>query len=96
MLVQHARPDLDTAGLYLVGAGLGAVIGVLLARARVAVDPLGVAGTVVLAGLFLALAPQVGAFTETRTFVLAVAAVGLVNVVLGLADPRVGQPSRAK
>lgn len=28
-----ARPDLDIAGLYMVGAGLGAVVGLLLRRA---------------------------------------------------------------
>jgi len=88
VLVREARPELDTAGLYLLGAGLGVLAGLLLERAGVAVDPLGLAGTVVLAGLVLALAPQVAALTEARTFALAVGLVGLVNVLAGLAARR--------
>ena len=88
VLVREARPELDTAGLYLTGAGLGVVAGVLLARRGVAVDPLGLAGTVVAAGLALALAPQVEALTEARTFALAVGLVGLLNVVAGAAGRR--------
>lgn len=88
VLVKELRPELDTAGLYLLGAGLGAVAGELLARAGVAVDPLGLAGTVVLAGAILALAPKVGAFTEARTFALAVGLVGLVNIVLAVVARR--------
>ena len=85
VFVQQARPDLDTAGLYLVGAGLGCVVGLLLARRGVAVDPLGLAGTVVLGGASLSLDPQVAALTEALTYALAVGAVGLVNVALALA-----------
>jgi hypothetical protein len=88
VLVQEARPELDTAGLYLLGTGLGVLAGLLLARTGVAVDPLGLAGTVVLAGGILALAPQVDALTEARTFALAVGLVGLVNVVLAVAARR--------
>jgi len=88
VLVQELRPELDTAGLYLLGAGLGVVAGLLLARAGVAVDPLGLGGTVVLAGAILAFAPQVGAFNEARTFALAVGLVGLVNVVLAVVARR--------
>ena len=44
------RPDLDTAGLYLVGAGLGVTTGLLLQRAGFAVDALGLAITVTAAG----------------------------------------------
>lgn len=84
VFVREARPELDLAGLYLLGAGLGAMVGVVLARRGWAVDPLGLAGTVALAGVLLALAPQVEALTEARTFALAVGAVGFVNVVLGL------------
>ena len=88
LFVREARPELDTAGLYLAGAGLGVTIGVLLAHRGVAVDPLGLAATVVAAGAVLALAPQVEAFTEARTFALAVGLVGLVNVVAGAAGRR--------
>jgi len=88
VFVQRARPDLDTAGLYMAGAGLGCVAGLLLARRGVAVDPLGLAGTVVLGGALLALSSQVAALTEARTYALAVGAVGLVNVVLALVARR--------
>jgi len=88
VLVREARPDLDTAGLYLLGTGLGVVAGLLLARRGLAVDPLGLAGTAVLAGAVLALAPQVSALTDARTFTLAVGLVGLVNVVRGLVASR--------
>jgi hypothetical protein len=88
LYVREARPELDTAGLYLAGAGLGVVAGILLARRGVAVDALGLAGTVVAAGLILALSPQVEAFTEARTYALAVGLVGLVNVVAGAAGRR--------
>lgn len=88
VLVQQADPDLDTAGLYLTGAGAGVLLGLLLARRGVEVDALGLAGTVVLAGLSLALSPQVGALTETRTFTLLVGLVGLVNVVMALVARR--------
>jgi hypothetical protein len=88
VFVREARPDLDTAGLYLLGSGLGVVAGLLLARRGLAVDPLGLGGTVVLAGAILTLAPQVAAFTEARTYALAVGLVGLVNVLLGLLAQR--------
>lgn len=83
VFAREARPDVDIAGLYLAGAGLGAVAGALMARAGFAVDALGLAGTIVLAGAILALSGQVDAFVEARTFALAVGAVGLFNVVLG-------------
>lgn len=82
---QRGRPDLDLAGLYLLGAGAGATVGVLLSRRGFVVDPLGMAVTIMLAGLLLALAsrwPQV--LEESRTYALLVGVVGLANVLAGL------------
>lgn len=82
--VREGSPDLDTAGLYLLGAGLGATAGVLLARRGFRVDPLGLAVTVALAGLVLAFArqwPEV--LEEARTYALLVGLVGLFNVAVG-------------
>ena len=82
--VREGSPDLDTAGLYLLGAGLGATVGVLLARRGFAVDPLGLAVTIALGGLLLAFArrwPEV--IEEARTYALLVGLVGLFNVAAG-------------
>lgn len=83
VLVREAQPELDTAGLYLAGAGAGATIGMLLRRAEFDVDPLGAAGTVLAAGVILALAPQLDALTDARTYALLIGAVGLANVIAG-------------
>ena len=86
--MREGRPDLETAGVYMVAVGLGAVAGLLLARRGVAVDALGLAGTIVLAGLSLAFAGQAEALVEARTYALAVGAVGLVNVIAGALSMR--------
>ena len=57
-LVGATRPELETSGLYLAGAGLGALAGLVLARAGFAVDPMGLAGTIAVAGLILALSTR--------------------------------------
>lgn len=77
------RPDLDIAGLYLVGAGIGASAGLLLRRAGFEVDALGAAATVAAAGLVLALAPQVGELEDARTYAVALGLVALLNLLLG-------------
>lgn len=83
VFAREARPDVEIAGLYLAGVGAGALLGALLARRGFAVDPVGVAGTILAAGLILAFSGQVDAFVEARTFALLVGAVGLFNIVLG-------------
>ena len=78
--------DIDTSGLYLLGAGLGAVAGILLARARFAVSDLGLAATVAAAGLILAISPTFpDLLYDARTFAIAIGLVGLLNVGLGAA-----------
>lgn len=57
---RQAQPELDVAGLYLLGAGLGATAGLLLARRGFAVDPLGAEATIALPGTILALVGLVG------------------------------------
>lgn len=81
---REGRPDLDFSGLYLAGAGAGALTGVLLQRRGFAVDSAGLAGTVLAAGLILAFAAQwPEVLEEARTYALLVGAVGLFNVVAG-------------
>lgn len=76
--------DIDTSGVYLLGAGLGAVVGILLARADFAVSDLGLTATVAAAGLILAISPAFAdVLYDERTFAIALALVGLTNVGLG-------------
>ncbi len=58
-------------------------MGLLLARRGIAVGELGLAGTIVLAGLSLAFATQWDV-VEARSYAIAVGLVGLVNVVVGV------------
>lgn len=85
---RQARPDLDIAGLYLVGAGLGAAAAVAAQRFAIKTDALGATLTVVVAGLILALSGQVPELTEARTYAGFVGAVGLVNIAWALLADR--------
>lgn len=77
--------DIDTAGAYLVGAGIGAVAGAILARRHFDVSPLGLGATVAAAGLILAISPHApDLLYDARTFALVVGAVGLVNLALAV------------
>ncbi len=81
----EARPtDLDPSGLYLLGAGLGAVVGVFLARRGFAAGALGLTATVAAAGLILAISPAApDLLYDARTYAALVGLVGLLNVGLG-------------
>lgn len=84
VFARKARPDLDVAGLYLLGTGLGATAGLLLARRGFAVDPLGATATIALAGAILAFQPQwPSVLGDARTYGLLVGLVGLANAVAG-------------
>ncbi len=85
---RQARPDLDIAGLYLVGAGLGAAAAVAAQRFAIKTDALGATLTVVVAGLILALSGQYSELTEARTYAGFVGAVGLVNIAWALLADR--------
>lgn len=91
---RQGRPDLDIAGLYLAGAGVGALAGALLSRRGFAVSPIGLAATVTLAGLFLAAAAQwPEALEEARTYALVVGVVGLANAVAGALGAGSAEPA---
>lgn len=87
MFIGEARPsDLDLTGTYLFGAGLGAVVGLLLRRSGFEVSEMGLAATVTAAGLLLALSPAwPEVLDDARTYAALIGIVGLVNVGLGAA-----------
>ena len=89
-----ARPDLDVSGLYLVGAGLGIIAGLLLQRAGFEVSTMGLGGTITVAGLILALTTQAGVLEDARTYAAAMGLVAIVNVVLAIA-PQLQRSGRA-
>lgn len=83
------RPELDTAGLYLAGAGLGMVAGMLLQRAGFTVDPLGLGVAVAASGAILALTTRADdVLGDARTYAAAIALVALVNLALAVRDRR--------
>lgn len=84
LIARLAQPDLDIAGLYLAGAGLGAMVAVAAPRIGIRSDPLGAAGAIVAAGVILAFAGRWEPLVEARTYALLVGAVGLVNVIWAL------------
>lgn len=101
VVVRQLNPNLDTSGLYLLGAGLGATAGMLLARRGFAVDPLGMTLTVAVGGAALALESRYSSVLgDARFYALLLGAVGLVNVLLGalasedLSDPAAGSTVR--
>lgn len=75
---------------YLLAAGAGALAAALLERAGYAVDALGIAASLVLAGAIYALEPRIEAFGRASTYAAAVAVVGLIR----LASPERGKRSR--
>ena len=85
VVIGEARPeDIDVSGSYLLGAGLGATVGALLARSGFGVSIVGLGATVAAAGLVLALTPAASdLLEEERTYALLLGVVGLVNVALG-------------
>lgn len=81
---QRGVVDVDTAGAYLVGAGLGALAAAAVDRAGFDADPMGVAATVVAAGLLLALTAQFSALASVETYAVALAVVGAINLLMAL------------
>ena len=72
--------DVDPASGYLVAIGVGACAAAGLARAGYAIDLLGVAVSVLLAGLVFLLADRVDALGEATTYAALLAVVGLVRL----------------
>jgi hypothetical protein len=97
VLVRQAHPDLDGSGLYLAGAGIGASVGMLLARHGFAVSPLGVTATVAVAGVLLTFEPRWHTVLgDAWYYALFLAVVGVVNLALGaLADDTVSGATAA-
>ena len=99
-IVRQFTPDLDTSGLYLLGAGVGATVGMVLMRRGFAVDPLGMTITVAIGGLVLSLEPGYSSVLgDARVYAVLIGIIGLVNVALGaFAGDRVhtahGTPAR--
>lgn len=81
--------EVDIAGLYLAGGGVGFVVAAVLARAGWAVDLLGAGATLAIAGTILALTPQVDPFDDAGLYALLLALVGAANLV-GVAGSRRG------
>jgi hypothetical protein len=81
VFVRLVEPDLDTSGVYLAGAGAGALAALELGRRGFAVDAVVVAATTVLAGAALALTTLGGAFTDPRTFAALLAALAVAQLV---------------
>ncbi len=86
-------PDLDTAGLYLAGGGLGVLVAGILLRAGFKIDVIGLGGAAVAAGLVLAFSGKVDSFVQGGFFAILLAIVAAVNVALALAAR--GKPARA-
>jgi hypothetical protein len=83
--VHEFTPDLDTAGVYLAGAGLGTCVGVGLARRGFAVEPLGMAATSAIGGILLSVEPRFSSVLgDAQYYALFLGVVGLVNLGLGL------------
>ncbi|WP_372790992.1 hypothetical protein [Paraconexibacter sp.] len=83
--IGEVRPeDVDIAGAYLAGTGLGLTAAAVLASRGVPIATAGLAATVAAAGLILAFSPRADALTDATTYAIAVGAVGAVNVARGL------------
>ena len=87
VVVWNARtsPELDTAGLYLAGGGLGVLVAGILLRAGFKIDVIGLGGSAVAAGLVLAFSGKVDYFVQGGFFAILLAIVAAVNVALALA-----------
>jgi len=85
VLVRQLAPDLDTSGLYLAGAGLGATTGILLSRRGFAVDPLGMTVTIAIGGAVLAVEPRYSSVLgDARFYALPLGVIGLANLLLAV------------
>jgi hypothetical protein len=81
VFVRLAEPDLDTSGVYLAGAGAGAVAAFELGRRCFAIDAVVVAATILISGAVLALTTLGGLFTDARTFAALTAALAVAQFV---------------
>jgi hypothetical protein len=90
VLAGAAKLDLDVSGLYLTGAGLGILAGLLLERRGFDVSAIGLAGTITVGGLILALTAQTtGVLDNARTYAIALGVVAVANIAIALRADRV-------
>jgi hypothetical protein len=88
-----AKPDLDVSGLYLAGAGLGILAGLLLSRRGFDVSAVGLAGTISGGGLILALTTQTsGVLDNARTYAIALGVVAVANIAMAVGADRLPDP----
>lgn len=79
-LLTETSIDIATDSGYLLAAGTGALVAAGLGRAGFAVDALGIAACVFLAGALFALEPRIDALGMASTYAAALALVGLVRL----------------
>jgi hypothetical protein len=83
VIVRQFSPDLDLAGLYLLGAGVGATVGMVLAGRGFAVSPIGMTLTVAVGGLVLSFEPRDSALLgDARFYAVLIGAVGAANLLM--------------
>ena len=94
VLLTEVDTGVGTAPGYLLAIGAGALVAALLERRGFAVDALGVAGSVLLAGAFFALQPR-DPFGDAWFYAAALGLVGLIRLAVGRTDARTGSSARS-
>ena len=90
-----ASPELDASGLYLAGAGLGIVAGLLLERRGFRIDPMVLALTIALGGGLLALTTKSeGVIADARTYAVVLGVVAVAKIARAVAADR--PPARTR
>ena len=80
LLGERVIESVSPEAAYLLFAGAGALLAAALERAGFAIDALGIAASVFLAGLIYALEPRIDALSSAATYAAAIAVVGLVRL----------------
>lgn len=80
VLVSERSIDVTPEGGYLLAVGIGATVAALLGRGGYAVDGLGIAATILAAGLFLVLVTRVDAVGRASTYSAGLAVIGLIRL----------------
>lgn len=80
LLVAERTIDVTPEGGYLLAIGIGATAAALLGRGGYAVDALGIAASILFAGLFLAFVTRVDALGRASTYAASLAVIGLIRL----------------
>ncbi len=86
-----ARPDLDGAGAYAFGIGLGVTLAAVAERLGARVDLLAVGVTAMGAGAVLALTTKVESLDDATTYAAAIALVAVANLAFAARPGRDGR-----